>query len=289
MGEPIQGRTLEQLDTDLAERYGDYAGFTTEASPYLIEEYGEDPHGEVKRLLARSVRRGSRILDIGCGPGHTLCRFAPEVAEAWGIDADGALLAAAEARATALGLVNVKLIHGNIVNEADVDQLPDGYFNIAFTESGPNLNAALARKLTDNALFLQEIGGHYGAYQFHEIMGRKPYTYYAYGDDYNDQTLLSEMAALDLVPISIKHYFYDWYFRDLEHLEAHVKQVAWQLGDWRMGGPLPYDPARDRTALELYARYNTTPKGIRLQEHLRVFAWRKARVHYYPADPGFTS
>jgi SAM-dependent methyltransferase len=288
MDEPTQTKTLEELDADLAERYGEYVGFTTDASPYLIETYGEDPHDEVKRLLARYIRRDSRILDIGCGPGHTLCRFASQVAEAWGIDADEALLVAANARAVALGLANVNLLHGSIMHEADVAQLPDGYFDIAFTESGPGLNAALARKLTDDALFLQEIGGHYSGYQLHEIMGRKPYTYYAYGDDYSDQVLLSAMAALDLAPISIKHYFYDWYFRDVEHLEAHVKQVAWQLGDWRMGGPLPYDPARDRTALELYARYNTTAKGIRMQEHLRVFAWRRTRIHYYPADPGFT-
>lgn len=288
MGKFTQATTSEEIDADLAERYGDYAGFTTAASPYLIEEYGEDSHGEVKRLLARSIRRDSRILDIGCGPGHTLCRFAPEVDEAWGIDEDEALLAGAKARVTAFGLSNVNLVHGNIEHETDVAQLPDDYFDIAYCESGPNLNAALARKLTNDALFFQEIGGHYSGYQLHEVMGRKPYTYYAYGDDYNDQILLSDMAALDLVPISVKHYFYDWYFRDVEHLEAHVNQVVWQLGDWRMGGPLPYDPVRDRTALELYARYNTTAKGIRMQEHLRVFAWRRARVHYYPADPDFS-
>lgn len=280
-------KKLEEIEAKLGEQYGEYAGFTTEASPYLIEAYGEDPHGEVKRLLERHIHDGSKILDIGCGPGHTLCRFASKVREAWGFDGDEALLEVAQARVRAMGLSNVRLIRGNITNTTEVDQLPDHYFDIAFCESGPGLNPAMARKLTDSALFLQEIGGQYSSFQFHEIMGRKPYTYYAYGEDYTDQILLSEMARLDLVPISVKHYFYDWYFRDVDHLEAHVKQVAWQLGDWRMGGPLPYDPARDRPALELYARYNTTPKGVRMQEHLRVFMWRRERVHYYPANPDF--
>ena len=275
-------KTLTALDAELAARDGDYAGFETDASPYLVEYYGEDPLGEVKRMLAQTVRAESKVLDVGCGPGHTLCKFAPDVAEAWGIDEDEDLLEAAQARVALSGLSNITLIHGNIAHESEVDQLPDNYFDIAFTESGPNLNTALARKLTDDAIFLQEIGGGLGAYQFHEIMGRKPYTYYAYGQDYSDQVLLSEMAALDFVPISVKNYFFDWYFRDVDHLEAQVINVPWQLGDWRMGGPLPYEPTRDRAALELYARYNTTAKGIRFQEHIRVFAWRKARVHFYP-------
>ncbi|MBV7330829.1 methyltransferase domain-containing protein [Chloroflexi bacterium TSY] len=277
-------KTLEELDAELSERYGDYVGFDTDASPYLVEYYGEDPLGEVKRLLAQSVQAESKILDVGCGPGHTLCKFAPKVVEAWGIDEDAALLEAARTRVDASGLSNVTLIHGNIVDEAQVNQLPDNTFDIAFTESGPNLNAALARKLKENALFFQEIGGYFSAYQFHEIMGRKPHTYYAYGHDYSDQILLNQMAELDFVPISVKNYFFDWYFRDVDHLEAQVINVPWQLGDWRMGGPLPYERERDRAALELYARYNTTSKGIRFQEHVRVFAWRREHVHFYPVQ-----
>ena len=275
-------KTVAELDAELSTRYGDYAGFETDASPYLVEYYGEEPLTEVKRLLAQMACADSKILDVGCGPGHTLSKFAPKVAEAWGLDEDDALLEAARARITASGLSNVTLCRGSVANAADVESLPDNYFDIAFTESGPNLTPEVAAKLTDNAIFLQEIGGHFGAYQFHEIMGRKPYTYYAYGHDYSDQVLLSHMAALDFVPISFKNYFFDWYFRDIDHLEAHVINVPWELGDWRMGGPLPYDRERDRAALKLYASYNTTAKGIRFQEHIRVFAWRRERVHFYP-------
>lgn len=69
-----QQRTVDEIDAELAQQYGDYAGFVTEASPSHIEYYGEDPHNEVKRLLAQLIRPDSKILDIGCGPGNTLCR-----------------------------------------------------------------------------------------------------------------------------------------------------------------------------------------------------------------------
>lgn len=75
---------------------------------------------------------------------------------------------------------------GSVEKTTEIDQLPDGYFDVAFTESGPNINTALMRKLTKDAYFLQETGGKFGSYQLHEILGRKPYTYYAYSDEYND-------------------------------------------------------------------------------------------------------
>ncbi|MEM7128261.1 MAG: methyltransferase domain-containing protein [Chloroflexota bacterium] len=275
-------QTLEEVDTELGKRYGEYAGFTGDASPYLVETYGEDPENEVRRLLGKLVQPSSKLLDIGCGPGHTLSLFASQVKDAWGIDGDEALLEAAQLRAAEQNVSNVTFIHADTSDECALNQLPNAYFDIAYCESGPGINAALIEKLAENAIFVQEIGGTFGAYQFHEIMGRKPYTYYAYGQDYSDQVLLSEMAALDLVPISIKNFFYEWYFRDVEHLEANVVNGPWHLGDWRMGSPLPYDSERDRAALELYAAYNTTPKGVRFQQQIRVFVWRRDKVHFYP-------
>ena len=279
-------RTIEKIDTELGKRYGEYAGFTGDASPYLVETHGEDPENEVRRLLGELIKPSSKVLDIGCGPGHTLSLFAPKVADAWGIDGDEALLEAARIRAKELEVGNVTFIHADTSDDSALSQLPDGYFDIAYCESGPGINAMLMQKLTDDAIFIQEIGGTFGAYQLHEIMGRKPYTYYAYGQDYSDQVLLSEMAALDLVPISIKNFFYEWYFQDVDHLEANVISSPWQVGDWRMGDPLPYDAERDRPALELYASYNTTDKGIRFQQQIRVFMWRREKVHFYPVYCG---
>jgi SAM-dependent methyltransferase len=267
-------------DEILGEKYGDYAGFTTEASPASVNYFGEDPLNEVKRLLGMYVHPGSRILDIGCGAGQTLCRFAPQVQEAWGIDGAGDLLAGARERVRSLGLTNVRLVEGNITNSQDVAQLPDNYFDVAYTESGPNINEQLVRKLTDEAYFLQEIGGHYSDYQLPEILGRVPYTNYAY--HHWDQSRIMPAADLGLLPVSYKNYFWEVYFRDLAHLEKYVSKEG-VLSNWRLS-PSPYIVERDRPALALYARYNQTPKGIRLLHHVQVLVWRRAPIHYYPID-----
>ncbi len=267
-------------DQILGEKYGDYAGFTTEASPVSVNHFGEDPLNEVKRLLHIYVRPNSRILDIGCGAGQTLCQFAPQVQEAWGIDGAGDLLAGARERVRSLGLTNVTLVEGNVENTQDVAQLPDHYFDVAYTESGPNMTEHLVRKLTKEAYFLQEIGGHYSGYHLQEILGRVPYTNYAYHTW--DQSRIIPAADLGLLPVSIKNYFWEVYFRDLAHLEAYVSKEG-VLSNWRLS-PKPYVADRDRPALELYARYNQTPKGIRLLYHVQVLVWRRAPIHYYPVD-----
>jgi hypothetical protein len=42
---------------------------------------------------------------------------------------------------------------------------------------------------------------------------------------------------------------------------------------------------RDRAALELYVRYNTTPKGIRIVNHRQIYLFRRTTVQYTPAAP----
>lgn len=49
--------------------------------------------------------------------------------------------------------------------------------------------------------------------------------------------------------------------------------------------PMPYEESRDRAALELYARYNTTPKGIRVVNVRKVYLFRRTKVQYIPVDP----
>ncbi|MEZ4736951.1 MAG: methyltransferase domain-containing protein [Caldilineaceae bacterium] len=284
MNQMQHNEMIQTTDQSLAQQYGEYVGFQTDASPYLVEHHGEDPELEIKRLLPLYIRSNSRVLDIGCGPGHTLARIAPTVQAAWGIEQDPQLLQGAQERMAQMGCANVTLVAGDAENPTTVAQLPDNTFDVAYTESGPDLTADLLPKLTEDAYFLQEIGGKFGSYQLAEILGRKPYTYYAYGDDYSDQAHLAMMAKLDMAPICYKNYFYEWFFRDLAHLEAYVTQVDWALSDWRMRETRPYVPERDRTALELYARYNTTAKGVRILQQIRVFVWRREVIHYYPID-----
>lgn len=270
----------DKMDDLLAGRYGAYAGFRTEAGPAAVEYYGEDPANEIRRLLNVYVRPDSRVLDLGCGAGQTICALAPNVAEAWGIDLAADLLAGASERVQRQGLTNVTLVQGNTAVPEDVAQLPDDYFDIIFTERGPDMTHLLIGKLKRGGYFLQELVGNYNGFHLQEILGRRPYTVYAYG---GGDSHLSRAAEINLLPVSVKDYFYEEFYRDLDHLEAYLMQVKAMLSNWRLE-PRPFDRERDRPALERYVLYNTTAKGVRLLGHRRVFVWRHAPVHYYPVD-----
>jgi hypothetical protein len=89
---------------------------------------------------------------------------------------------------------------------------------------------------------------------------------------------------MDLFPISIKEYFYESYYRDIDHLEADLEKSPWTFSNWRVGEARPYEVSRDRKALELFSHYNTTSRGIRLLEHRMIFVLRRAKISYYPVD-----
>ncbi len=46
-----------------------------------------------------------------------------------------------------------------------------------------------------------------------------------------------------------------------------------------------YQEQRDRAALELYARYDTTPEGIRVISISHVYLFRRTPVLVAPVDP----
>jgi len=270
---------LEELDKELAHRFGEYAGYETAVSPQ-IKTYGDDPYQEVPRMLTHHLNSNSVMLDLGCGAGQTLCHFAPQVAEAWGFDQEPALLNGARCRAEHQQLSNVMLVEGNVAVAEDVAQLPDDHFDLIYSDRGPNMNYNLVEKLKQGGFFLQAVMQ--GGIQLKEILGRRPFTHHAYRN-FSDR-ILAAMANLDIRPLSIREIFYDAFFRDVDHLAAYLSQVEAIVSDWRVGYNNPYDPDRDLPALKLYARYNTAPEGIHLLQHQIFFVGVKTRIHYYPID-----
>jgi ubiquinone/menaquinone biosynthesis C-methylase UbiE len=77
-------------------------------------------------LAAAAARGGERVLDAGCGAGHTALAFAPHVAEVVGVDLTEAMLEQGRRLAAERGLANVSF------REGDVEQLPfpDATFDI---------------------------------------------------------------------------------------------------------------------------------------------------------------
>lgn len=266
-------RERRQDDLALAARYGAYAGFRTEAAPIRVEYAGGNPAEDVTRLVDQHARAEGRFPDIGCGAGQTLCRLAPLVQEAWGFDMDRDLMGAARRRVSELGIENVTCVEGNVAEAADVAQLPDNHFDLALSQRGPNLNASLARKLRDDAIFIQELVSEFDFFPLMEGLGLRPVASYSPG---GHEWLVRQYVDLGLFPVGTREYFYEEYFRNGDHLAAFLDE----LGPARWS--LRAASSQDRRAFETYVREQTTPSGVRLLRHRRVFVLRRTRPTSYP-------
>ncbi|GHO50932.1 class I SAM-dependent methyltransferase [Ktedonospora formicarum] len=266
------------FDIELARRYGAFTSYQSDASPSAIEYYGENPAAEMDRLLDHYAEASSTVLEIGCGAGQTLCQLAPKVKQIWGLDSSEELLSATRLRGERLGITNARYLLG-AANDPDVAKsLPDATFDLVLSRRGPKFSENLLRTLRKEAILIQEIVSNLDGYPLGEIFGRRYLTPFSTSDQ---EVLLSEYANLGLFPVSCKEYFYEEFFRDREHLAAFLTQVSVMLSPWLLPRSLPhkpYDPVQDQGALDLYARYNTTEKGLRLLRQRKIFVLRRAEI-----------
>ncbi|MEZ4729780.1 MAG: methyltransferase domain-containing protein [Caldilineaceae bacterium] len=269
--------TLAELDRALAVKYGSYASYVTDTDP-VLKTYNDGPADEVDRLLDRFAKPDVTLLDLGSGAGQTLCRLASKVKAIWGFNEEEDLHKAAQLRVANLGIRNATIVLGNVVKAEDIAQLPDNTFDVVLSRRGPDVNAELCKKLKSDAYIIQEL--YQQPLALHELFGRKPFLP-TVGD--NPHWLVNQYLWLGFAPVSVKEYFFNGYFRDVEHLISHLHK-EFQFIDWRMP-PLHFDEEKDRTALDLYVRYNTTPKGIRLLCHRKVYLFRRTEFSYFPAAP----
>jgi ubiquinone/menaquinone biosynthesis C-methylase UbiE len=82
---------------------------------------------ELGRMVELGVRSGAeRVLDLGCGAGHTALAFAPRVAEVVAVDLAEAMLAEGRRLARERGTLNVEFRLGDVEQLA----LPDSSFDV---------------------------------------------------------------------------------------------------------------------------------------------------------------
>lgn len=261
------------FDRELATRYGVFASYQSDAAPSSIEYYGENPAVEIDRLLDHYATPESCVLDIGCGAGHTLCRLAPRVRQIWGVDSNEELLHATRLRIECLGITNATVLFGRSYDPEAMKSLPDSTFDLAFSRRGPRFSESLLRTLSDKAIFVQELVSNFDGYPLGEIFGRRHYVPSSHMDQ---EVLLNGYMKMGLAPVSCKEYFYEEFFRDGEHLAAFLTQIP-MLRPWLLPEPQEaFDPLRDRAALDLYVRYNTTSQGIRILRQRKIFVLRRA-------------
>ncbi len=92
-----------------------------------------------------SLSGSERVLDAGCGAGHTALTFAPHVAAVVALDLSTAMLAQVEALAAERGLANIS------TEEGDVEALPfaDGSFDLVTSRYSAHHWPAPVRALTE--------------------------------------------------------------------------------------------------------------------------------------------
>ncbi|MBV2361773.1 class I SAM-dependent methyltransferase [Streptomonospora nanhaiensis] len=112
---------------------------------YELENDAVDPDGAIDAAM-RAVRgpAGARVLDIGCGTGYHLPRFAREAEHVIGVEPHAELAAVARARAAAAGLANVEVRTGVAQNLP----VPDSRIDLAHARwayfFGPGCEPGLA-------------------------------------------------------------------------------------------------------------------------------------------------
>lgn len=268
---------MNDLDLVLAEKYGSYASYTTQTDP-MIDTFGDSPAAEVDRLLDIFAQPQNTMLDLGCGAGFTLCRLAPKLKSVYGFEQEAELLEATRLRVEEHAVANVTLVAGNVAEANNVAQLPDNTFDIILSRRGPNVNEFLIPKLKSNGVVIQELAQ--DSLGLKEIFGRTPFLPQVGNDPH---WLIYSYRWLGLLPVSVKDYFYEEYFRDCQQLIKYL-QKEMMLSNWRMP-KAPFEKVLDEDALNLYVKYNSTPKGIRIISHRKVYLFRKANVQEYPAIP----
>lgn len=87
--------------------------FGAAAARYAASDYHGAGADLAAMLDAASPRADERVLDVGCGAGHTALAFAPRVREVVGLDLTEAMLAEASALAARRGIRNLRTEQGD--------------------------------------------------------------------------------------------------------------------------------------------------------------------------------
>src|SRR5215469_5118252 len=84
-------------------------------------------------VASLGIKKGQKVLDLGCGDGTTALPAAKLGAEVLGVDIAPNLVEAGNRRAAKHGLTNIKFQEGDAIN---LEQLPDRSFDLVVSIFG---------------------------------------------------------------------------------------------------------------------------------------------------------
>ena len=112
-------------------------------------------HGDLDALVAAAELSGrERVLDLGCGTGHSTLALAARAAEVVGLDLTDALLAQAQRLARERGAANVRFERG----DAEAPPYPDASFDVVTSRVSAHHYAHPERAVQEAARLLRPDG-----------------------------------------------------------------------------------------------------------------------------------
>jgi ubiquinone/menaquinone biosynthesis C-methylase UbiE len=115
---------------------------------------------EAQDVLAQTLHGAGKVLDVGCGDGHTLIANANSFTNGFGVDDSDFIIERATASACNAGVTNVKFQRAKAISLP----FPDSHFDLVFSERGPLGHAdstleEVLRVLKEGGLVFIETGG----------------------------------------------------------------------------------------------------------------------------------
>ena len=179
----------------------DYSYYDQKKAKYFFDER---LNPDIKSFLKKELNKDFKVLDIGCGDGHTLINFSKYFKTGIGIDNDQHHIDLAKKNKTSSKIKNVSF---NLAKSFDLP-FKDGEFDFVFSERGPisgstvNIQSAL-RVLKTNGLLFEETVGELDNQETNEIFHRgQQYRKYQHMNRIDEVKVLFERNGVDIRVIS---------------------------------------------------------------------------------------
>jgi SAM-dependent methyltransferase len=253
---------LQRLVASVGERRGWDFSRVRDARDPVPWDYAE--------VVRRYLRPTDHVLDVGTGGGERFLALAPYLGTGVGVDADPAMVRAAQENTPPelAGRVRFEVM------DARALAFPDGSFDVVLNRHSTVIVSEVVRVLRPGGHFiLQQVGGRntqsvFDAFGWGSNAAFLAEVDRAEGLHQDLETLVPAFRAAGCRVVARAEYDVGYYFLDLESLIF-----------WLKAAPLleVFDPERHLAAVNRLLVAHTTPRGIATNEHRELLIVQKRR------------